>query len=90
MDDNLRIEVSRGLEVDAQVIEKPMEVTRSEQNARRQGQSAIFQASSSHLDGAQSSLFPFKGSSYPESQAVQAQEALPETVLYLGLPTGYA
>lgn len=84
MADNLRIEFSRGLEVDAHVIVKPMEVTRLEQNARIQGQSAIFQASSSHLDGAPSSFFPFKRNSHTESYAVQRHEALQETNLYLG------
>ena len=103
--ENLRIALSQGLAVDVEVIDESIEFTRAERIAaedeayrqsfkphavilteRQVPTQVTFYAVTG---GARHRIIPFKEGSTPKTYAVQAREALPETVPGLGRPTGY-
>ena len=103
--ENLRIALSQGLAVDVEVIGESIEFTRAERIAaedeayrqsfkphavilaERRIPSPVF--AYAMCGGARLRIIPFQEGSSPGTYAVQAREALPETVPGLGRPTGY-
>ena len=105
MAENLRVELARGLDVDAEVINDSIELTRAEQIAA--DDKAYRQSFKPHAviltehkiptqitfyamtGGSRHRIIPFKEGSNPETYAAQAREGLPNVVRFLGRPIGY-
>ncbi len=105
MAENLRVELARGLDVDAEVINDSIEYTRAKQlSAEDKAYRESFKPHAVILTeykiptqitfyamtgGSRHRIIPFKEGSTPETYAAQAREALPNVVRFLGRPIGY-
>lgn len=103
--ENLRFELAEVLEVAVNVIDESIEVTRAElKEAEDQAYRATFKPHAVILTeqnvpsqitfyamtgGSRHRIIQFKEGSNPETYAIQAREALPNVVPFLGAPTGY-
>ncbi len=103
--ENLRVELAEWLEVEVNVIDESIEVTRAELNeAEDQAYRATFKPHAVILTeqnapsqitfyamtgGSRHRIITFKDGSTPESYEKQAREALPRVVPFLGKPNGY-
>lgn len=103
--ENLRVELAEGLEVEVKVIDESIEVARAELiEAEDQAYRASFKPHAVILTeqsvpsqitfyamtgGSGHRIIQFKEGSNPETYAIQAREALPNVVPFLGAPTGY-
>ncbi len=101
---NLRVELSQGLEVRVEVVDKAKEVTRTEQIAAED--KAYRESFKPHAvmlteetvpsqitlyamtGGARHRIIRFEDGSAPETHATQAQEALPAEIPFFGPPIG--
>ena len=102
---SLRVELSKGLEVEVGMIDKAIEVTRAQQIAAEDR--AYRESFKPHAviltkqqvpsqitlnamtGGSRHRIIPFKEGSSPKTYAAQAREALPNVVPFFGRPTGY-
>ena len=103
--ENLRAELARGLEVDADVVNEAIEFTRAERiAAEARAYRESFKPHAVILTerriptqitfyaitgGSGHRIIPMNEGSSPETFATQVREALPKVVPFLGRPTGY-